>query len=159
MFTKGYLEKKSRNPVLYQITYAGWKIARKAVRNAKRNNDIDFDARRVLPDFETEDEASDEDQSDTENRPAAPATAAARGRTDAASQSKGKGRATAATVSAAMPRAIEIPSQSLPRRVSDGGMLSPNDPAGQSQRIDIAIHHWPIELTSTYSPFPLLLPD
>lgn len=128
LFTKELLEKRSRNPVLYQITYKGWKIARKAVRNAKRNNDIEFEARRVLPDFETEDEQSeDENNSNAENAAVAPAVRKA----GAKVQDKGKGRATASSISTTVPRTIEIPSLSTLRRTSEGAAMSPNDPAGK----------------------------
>lgn len=73
----------------------GWKMARKAVKNAKRNESIDAAARGNLPDFDTEDEESDSDESNSENRPVASSSKAVKAQDSAqpVPSAKGKGKA------------------------------------------------------------------
>lgn len=100
-------------------------MARKAVRNAKRNNDIDFEARRVLPDFDTEDEDSEMDQSNTENQPVASTSASVNTKPAARAQSNFNGKGKARELSQA---AADGPTN---EHVSHTNAISPTDPAGK----------------------------
>lgn len=97
------------------------------MRNAKRNNDIDFEARRALPDFESEDEESEEDPSNAENLPVATTSSATNAKNPSQSRATGKSSVKKATE----PASVNVASAAS-RRAADSRVPSPIDPAGES---------------------------
>lgn len=104
----------------------GWKIARKAVRNAKRNNDINLEARSTLPDFETEDEESESDQSNTENRPVSVASTSALAKPKAQTQTKSNGKGRERHISEAVAGNGAVAAKAQVQE----SIISPTDPTG-----------------------------